>query len=167
MINTIFFGMSIVLGFLAWFTIFSAIIWPKVKTMPREQLLKALISIHFFRYLGSTFIIGGVVAHTLATGFSTPAVVGDLIALALAFASFLALQWSKNRRLQNSLIWIFNLEGTLDLLLAYVTGALFITNPGDFGAVYFIPTFYVPLMLVSHFYIFKLLVQRRPAGVEE
>ena len=50
--NTIvYFGMSVALGLIAWFTIFATIIWPKMKSQPRIQQLKSLTAISFFRYL--------------------------------------------------------------------------------------------------------------------
>ena len=41
--NTIvYFGMSVALGLIAWFTIFATIIWPKMKSQPKIQQLKSL-----------------------------------------------------------------------------------------------------------------------------
>ena len=57
-------------------------------------------------------------------------------------------------------MWIFNIVGAADLLLAMVLGPALIRDPGDLGLGYIIPTVYVPLLLVSHFYALKVLSQR-------
>ncbi|MEV4760637.1 hypothetical protein AB0J86_36800 [Micromonospora sp. NPDC049559] len=154
--NTIIFGFSVAAGLLAWATIFKTFVWPRLGTLPMQRRYERLLSIHFFRYLGSVFLITGVTAHELPSGFAVPAVAGDLIAFALALLAFAALRRSGGKQLQNSLIWLFSVAGTLDLLAALTAGYLLIPDPGDFGAAYFIPTFYVPLLLVSHFYILRI-----------
>ena len=64
-------------------------------------------------------------------------------------------QWS----VAIALVWIFNVEGTLDLLNALIQG--FRHAPaGDLGAMYFIPAIIVPALLVSHYIIFVLLTRR-------
>ncbi len=57
-------------------------------------------------------------------------------------------------------MWIFNIVGAADLLLAMVLGPALIRDPGDFGLSYIIPTVYVPLLLVAHYYALKVLSQR-------
>jgi len=57
-------------------------------------------------------------------------------------------------------VWIFNIVGAADLLLALVLGPALIHDPGDLGLAYIIPTVYVPLLLVAHFYSLKALSQR-------
>jgi hypothetical protein len=57
-------------------------------------------------------------------------------------------------------VWISNIVGAADLLLAMVLGPALIHDPGDLGLGYIIPTVYVPLLLVAHFYALKVLSQR-------
>jgi hypothetical protein len=59
-------------------------------------------------------------------------------------------------------VWIFNIVGAADLLLAIVLGPALVRDPGDLGLSYIIPTVYVPLLLVAHFYAMKAL-NRRPS----
>jgi hypothetical protein len=144
--NTIvYFGMSVTLGLIAWFTIFATIIWPKMKSQPRIRQLKSLTAISFFRYFGTTFLIVGLVTRKLPAGFADPAAFGDLIALVLAYIAFIGLQRSRAERPRLLPVWIFNVVGTADLLFAFAT--------------YIIPTVYVPLLLTAHFYAFKVLAQ--------
>jgi hypothetical protein len=158
--NTIvYFGMSVALGLIAWFTIFAAIIWPKVKGQPKIQQLKSLTAISFFRYFATTFLIVGLVTRKLPAGFANPAAFGDLISLVLAYIAFIGLQRSRTERPRLLPVWIFNVVGTADLLFAFATAPFLIKDPGSFGLTYIIPTVYVPLLLTAHFYAFKVLAQ--------
>jgi hypothetical protein len=55
------------------------------------------------------------------------------------------------------IVWIFNLEGAADLLNAYFKGVTQIADPGLFGAAIYIPTVYVPILLISHALAFMIL----------
>jgi hypothetical protein len=158
--DLIYFGGSAALGIIGWATIFATLIWPKMKRQPRERQLKILTSIHFFRYFATTLLIAGLVSRTLPSGFAYPAAFGDLISLGLAYIAFIGLQRSKDGQPSLLPVWIFNIVGAADLLLAMVLGPALIRDPGDFGLSYIIPTVYVPLLLVAHFYAMKVLSQR-------
>lgn len=159
--SLIYFGGSVVAGVIGWAAIFAAIIWPKLKQRPRAAQLETLTAIHFFRYFATTMLIAGLVTRTLPAGFADPAAFGDLISLALAYGAFIGLR--RSGALLPS--WIFNIVGAADLLLALVLGPALLRDPGDLGAAYIIPTVYVPLLLVAHFYALRVLVRRPvPAG---
>jgi len=156
----IYFGFSAAAGIVGWATIFATIIWPKMKQQPRVQQLKTLTAIHFFRYFATTLLIVGLVSRKLPAGFADPAAFGDLISLALAYIAFIGLQRSTAERPLLFPVWIFNIVGAADLLLALVLGPALIRDPGDLGLGYIVPTVYVPLLLVAHFYALKVLSQR-------
>ncbi len=158
--DIIYFGGSAVAGIIGWATIFATIIWPKMKQQPRVQQLKTLTAIHFFRYFATTLLIAGLVSSKLPSGFADPAAFGDLISLGLAYVAFIGLQRSSAGKPLLLPVWIFNIVGAADLLLAMVLGPTLIRNPGDFGVAYIIPTVYVPLLLVAHFYALRVLGQR-------
>ena len=167
--DMIYFGGSAAAGIVGWATIFAAIVWPKLKQQPRVQQLKTLTAIHFFRYFATTLLIVGLVSRRLPAGFADPAAFGDLISLALAYIAFIALQRSTAGKPFLLPAWIFNIVGAADLLLAMVLGPALIRDPADLGLGYIIPTVYVPLLLVAHFYAFKVLSQRPgvPAKVSD
>src|SRR5262249_10077936 len=121
--------------------------------------LKTLTAIHFFRYFATTLLIAGLVSHKLPSGFADPAAFGDLISLGLAYVAFIGLQRSKAEKPLLLPVWIFNIVGAADLLLAMVLGPALVRDPGDFGLSYIIPTVYVPLLLTAHFYALKVLSQ--------
>lgn len=161
--DIIYFGGSAAAGIVGWATIFATIIWPKMKQQPRVRQLEALTAIHFFRYFATTLLIAGLVSRKLPSGFADPAAFGDLISLGLAYIAFIGL---RRPRAGNPLllpVWVFNIVGAGDLLLAMALGPVLIHDPGDFGLAYIIPTVYVPLLLVSHFYALKVLSQRSVA----
>jgi hypothetical protein len=158
--DLVYFGGSAALGIIGWATIFATIIWPKMKRQPRVQQLKTLTAISFFRYFATTMLIAGLVSHKLPSGFADPAAFGDLISLGLAYVAFIGLQRAKAGQLPLLRVWTFNIVGAADLLLAMVLGPLLIRDPGDFGLSYIVPTVYVPLLLVAHFYSMKVLSQR-------
>lgn len=156
--DRLYFGISVVAGFVGWFTIFNTLIWPKLKTQSKAQILKSLAAAHLFRYFGTTFLIVGLVVRELPAEFAVPAAFGDLVTVLFAYMAFVTLQRSRdNSRLFS--VWLFNVFGTADLLLALMLGALLV-KPADLGFAYSIPIFYVPMLLVTHFYSFKTLVKR-------
>jgi len=159
-VDLIYFGGSAVAGIIGWATIFATIIWPKMRRQPRVDQLKILTSISFFRYFATTTLIIGLVSRKLPSGFADPAAFGDLISLGLAYVAFIGLQRSKAEKPLLLPVWIFNIVGAADLLLALVLGPALIRDPGDLGLSYIIPTVYVPLLLVTHFYSLKILSQR-------
>jgi hypothetical protein len=61
------------------------------------------------------------------------------------------------------LVWVFNIEGSLDLLNAVYQGFRRVPD-GHFGATYFIPVMIVPALLVTHVMIFTLLWRHDRAG---
>ena len=64
-------------------------------------------------------------------------------------------------------VWVFNIEGTADLLFAYYQGVVGAPQPpGSLGAAFFIPTLIVPPLLVTHALVFRQLLRgRAPIGV--
>jgi hypothetical protein len=158
--DLIYFGGSAIAGLVGWATIFAAIVWPKMKQQPRVQRLKTLTAISFFRYFATAVFIAGLVSRKLPTRFADPTAFGDLVSLALAYVAFIGLQRPGAGTTRLLPVWIFNIVGAADLLLALVLGPLLIRDPGNLGLAYIIPTVYVPLLLVAHFYALKSLSQR-------
>src|SRR5579863_4860153 len=120
--SIVYFGGSAVAGIVAWATIFATLIWPKMKEQPRVQQLKTLTAIHFFRYFATALLITGLVSRKLPSGFAYPAAFGDLISLVLAYIAFIGLRRSKAEKPLLFPVWIFNIVGTADLLLALILG---------------------------------------------
>lgn len=156
------FGLSVLLSFVGFGIVTGIYIWPRVQKARREEALIALTVPHTFRFIGLSFLIPGVVSPLLPSGFSFPAAYGDLFAAILAVLAV----WSLSARVRfaTSMVWVFNVWGTVDLLMAFYQGILRI-DPGWLGAAYFIPTVLVPPLLVTHGLMFWLLL-RKPASTQ-
>jgi hypothetical protein len=59
------------------------------------------------------------------------------------------------------LVWIFNIEGTLDLIVAISLATIYNAAP-FMGPAYWIPAFWVPALLVTHYIVFIVLLKRWP-----
>ena len=156
-LGAIFLG-SVLLGLIVWGLIGARYIWPRLRDMSRAEALRPLLFLHAFRFMGLAFIVPGVVSPQLPAGFGRPAAYGDLLASLLALLAIATLRY----RLVGTIIaWVFNIVGTLDLLDAYYQGNRFgiADNPGLQGTTYFIPTVLVPLLLVTHFMVFRILLR--------
>jgi len=120
-----------------------------------------LIAPHlFFRFIGLSFLVPGVVSASLPAAFAIPAAYGDLGAGIFAIIATIGL--SKRTSWAIAAVWIFNVWGATDLSFAIYQGPRLQIEAGDFGAAFFIPTAIVPPLLITHALIFKLLLRRRP-----
>jgi hypothetical protein len=152
------FGISVALGFVAWGLVARQYIWPALRDRPRAEAVRRILQLHSFRFIGLSFLVPGVVSPDLPIAFARPAAFGNLITVILALVAQAALQ----TRLGIPLVWAFNLVGAADLLNAFYQAnqAGVGQAPGLLGAAYFIPTFVVPLLLVTHVLVFLLLLRR-------
>ncbi len=151
---------SLALGTLSYGLIARWYVMPALAARSRMDALIPLVLPHAFRYIGMAFLIPGVVAHDTTPAFAVPAAYGDLAASVLALLALVALRsrWS----LAIPLVWIFNVEGTLDMLYAVSKGVRH-TDAGQLGGVILIPILIVPLLLVTHVMIFRLLLRKEPS----
>lgn len=162
------FGLSALSSLIA--SIVAASLWvvPKLRTLERNEALQLLVAPHmFFRTIGLSFLVPGVVSSELPRVFAVPAAYGDFAAAALAVVSVLLL--AKHLPGAIPLVWVFNVWGTLDFFNAfYQGGAHARLDPGKFGAAFYIPTAMVPPLFVTHALIFFVLVRRKNStGVVE
>ncbi len=148
------FGLQFFLSLVVWGLTAKWLLAPWLeKESPRNALFWLTLP-HAFRQMGMVFLVPGLVARPLPGDFATPAAYGDLATGVLALLALIALRTGWARAL--ALVWLFNIVGTVDLLNAL----RHLTVVPDFGAAWFIPTLYVPLLLVTHFMIFARLLRR-------
>ena len=148
------FGLQLALSIIAWAVIAKLIFMPRLKTKPRSEILIWLTLPHVFRHIGMVFLVPGVVDESLPESFANAAAYGDLLAGVLALLAIISLRVGWVGAL--ALVWVFNVVGTVDLINALSTKDAI---PG-LGAAWFIPTFLVPLLLVTHFLIFRELLRK-------
>ena len=152
----IYFFVSITFSLIAWGIVTALYIWPELRVRQRSEALRPLLVLNTFRFLGLSFLVPGVVSPDLPQAFAHPAAYGDLIAAILAWFSLAWLQ----RGVGVIMAWIFNVWGTADLLNAFYQANHAGLRAGQLGAAYFIPTLAVPLLLIAHVLIFRILLQR-------
>jgi hypothetical protein len=152
---------NIVLSAVAFGLIAKWYVMPRLRAMPRSEALQPLLLLHTFRHIGLMFLASGALTHELPDPFAYPAAFGDLAASVLAFAALVALRFRWT--LAMPLVWVFNIEGTLDLLYALFQGIRSQAASG-MGAAFWIPAILVPALLVTHVMVFMLLVQPAAAA---
>jgi hypothetical protein len=131
---------------------------PRLGEWTSRSVLLPILLLHSLRHLGLMFLTRGAVYPGMPPQFAYPAAIGDLVAALLAFAAIPAVAngWSIGR----PLVWVFNILGTVDLLVAITLATLF-GAPVYMGAAYWIPAFWVPALLVTHYITFIVLLRRR------
>jgi len=125
---------------------------------PRTVLLPILL-LDAMRHLGLMFLAPGAVFPGVPSQFANPAAFGDLLAAVLALIAIPAV--AMRARYAKLLVWIFNIEGTLDLIVAISLATIYNAAP-FMGPAYWIPAFWVPALLVTHYIVFIVLLRRWP-----
>jgi len=148
---------SIAFSLIAWGMIAARYIWPELRLRSRAEALRPLLTLHSFRFVGLAFLVPGVVSPDLPSTFAHSAAYGDLIAAILALLALTLLPSASGV----VIAWIFNVWGTADLFNAFYQANHAGLMAGQLGATYFIPTFIVPLLLITHGIGFRILVQRQ------
>jgi hypothetical protein len=155
---------SIAFSLIAWGMVAARYIWPELRSRQRAEALRPLLILHSFRFIGLAFLVPGVVSHDLPSAFAHSAAYGDIIAAILALLALILLSSASGV----VIAWIFNVWGTADLFNAFYQANHAGLMAGQLGATYFIPTFIVPLLLITHGLGFRILVQRQPqAAMQE
>ena len=142
------FFVSIAFSFVAWGVVAGSLILPELRRRGRNEALRPLLMFHSFRFVGLAFLVPGVV-------FAEGAAYGDIVAAALALLTLALLPG----RLGIVAAWVFNLWGSADILHANYEGVRLGVQAGQLGAAYFLPTFIVPLFLITHGLMFWLLLR--------
>jgi hypothetical protein len=103
-------------------------------------------------------LVPGVVSPDLPPGFAHAEAYGDMIATTLALLSLLLLSSGAG----TAVAWIFNVWGTADLFNAFYQAGHAGLLAGQMGATFFLPTLIVPLLLITHGLVFRILLQDQP-----
>jgi len=150
------FGIQVLVSFVVYILLGRWYVAPRLAALPLHAALMPLVFPHAFRHVGLVFLQPQVVGPDLQREFAVPAAWGDLLAALLAILALIALRnrWSS----AIGLVWLFNVVGTLDLIYAVFKG---VTLNVVLHAAYYIPTFAVPALLVTHAMIFTMLLRRR------
>ena len=159
------FRIHLVLGYVAWLLCFGAYIWPWLRSMERNEALRAIAALHSFRFFGLVFLLPRVTGEHLSADFAAFATFSAYGDFATGLLAILALLTFKVRPLFLAFVAAFNLVGIVDLLGDYTLATLanLPAQAGEFGSTYAIPIIYVPLLMITHVVSFYLLMRSRPA----
>jgi hypothetical protein len=152
------FVLSVLGALVTSFTLARIYVWPQLLSLPRNNALRILASLHAFRFFGMNLMVIGFVSPKLSSAVVSQIAWGDFLAAVLALLSIAAL----TRRWTSAIpiVWIFNLWGAADLLNAYYKGVTQVADIGLFGAGIYIPALFVPILLITHTLAFLLLAKR-------
>jgi hypothetical protein len=151
------FFMSIAFSFIAWGIVTTRYVWPELHLRSRAEALRPLLMLHGFRFIGLAFLVPGAVSPGLPPAFAQSAAYGDIIAAILAVLALMSLPSAAGV----VIAWIFSLWGSADLLNAFYQANHAGLIAGQLGATYFIPTFVVPLLLITHGLAFWILLRHQ------
>lgn len=154
------FGLQILLSVVLYSLLAKWFVVPWLKQKTRRESLFWLTLPHATRHVGLVFLVPGVVSQSLPHGFAIAAGYGDLVSGLLAMLVLIVLR----SRLAGAiaLVWLFNVVGIVDLLNA-LRHAQAVPH---LGAAWYIPTFWVPVLLVTHFMIFVRLFKKKACSEE-
>ncbi len=147
------FVLQLVLSLVVFGLLAKWVLAPWLASQSQREALFWLTLPHAFRHMGMVFLVPGVVAQPLPEYFANPAAYGDLLTGVLALLTLVLLRSGWKGAI--GAVWLFNVVGTVDLLNAL----RHVEVVADFGAVWYIPTLFVPLLLVTHFMIFVRLLK--------
>jgi hypothetical protein len=147
--------LNLVFGTLVFATAARIYVLPKLNEWKPETILIPILLLHSLRHLGLMFLAEGAVFPGMPPQFAWPAAVGDLMAAAMAFLAIPLT--ARDFRSARTLLWFFNIFGTLDLIAATTLANIY-PAPVHMGAAYWIPAFWVPSLLVTHYLVFRILI---------
>ena len=149
-------SLVVVAFIVAWYA------WPRLTKLPLYSALVPLLFVHVPRYVGTTLLVPYMMDQKLPRDFLDGAAYGDLLEAALAFVCIVALR--SKWRFAIPLVWVTNTWGFLDLLNG-VRGVLAVNVPiFNLGTVWYIYTFYAPVVIASHLMIFWVLLKSKSWG---
>lgn len=150
------FGIQFVLSIVAVTLIGRWFVTPWLAQKPLHHALMVLTLPHAFRHLGLAFLVPGLVADPIPSSFALAAAYGDFASGLLAIVALVALHHRWNLALP--LVWLFSIVGTVDLVNALRQAEAV----PHLLTTWYIPTFVVPVLLVTHGMIFARLFKCAP-----
>lgn len=138
--------------------------WLLLPALPRLRpaaVVVPILLLHSMRHLGLMFITTGVTSPDMPGQFAIPAAVGDCLAASCALGAAFLIQ--RQSRWAVHATWLFSVVGLADFALAIGLSRLF--HAGDFmGGAYWIPSFWVPMLIMGHVVVVQVLRQMQRTG---
>lgn len=138
---------------------------PRLATLAREDALVPLLWVHVFRYAPLTLYATGQVDSRIPADVAATVAFGDLAAAIVALVALLVVKVRAPGAIP--LVWGFSVVGIGDLAFATLKAVGAEMYQYAMGWNWYIPNFYVPMLVVSHVMIIRQLVRgprvcRRP-----
>lgn len=154
---------NIFFSLLVFYAAYHWLLKPVLPQLQPRSVLVPILLLHSLRHLGLMFLTTGVTDTAMPQQFAIPAAAGDFLSAVLAFiAAYLIYHKSK---FAIPATWLFSLVGIADFALAVVLSRLY--NAANFmGGSYWIPSFWVPMLIVGHIVIIAVLRQIKRDGVD-
>ena len=136
-------------------------VMPRLSKQPREMALAALLWVHVFRIVGGSILAPGSVEAAVPMDFRVMIGYGDMATAFLALVAIIALR----TRFQGAigLAWLCVIVGTLDTVNAIIQSMRDNVFAYALGVNWVIVAIYVPALVVSSYFIFMLLLNRKAA----
>ena len=155
--NVTIFWMQLLVSLVVCTIVVAWYVWPSLTKLSLNAALIPPLFVHVPRYVGMTLLVPYMMDPKLPKDFLFGAAYGDLLEAALALVCLFALR--STWRFAIPLVWVTNTWGFLDLLNG-VRGVLTINVPSfNLGTIWYIYTFYAPVVVVSHVLIFMILIK--------
>jgi hypothetical protein len=152
---------NLVLNTLLFWVVARIYLVPRLPQLSARSVLLPILLLHSSRHLGLMFLAPGATYAGLPAEFAYPAAYGDLLTAFLAALAIAPV--AKDAPIARPLVWIFNIVGVVDLVVAIALAAIYEASP-FMGPAYWIPAFWVPALLVTHYLTFVLLRKERIAA---
>src|SRR5262249_13025690 len=130
-------------------------VWPLLSGWTLSRALVPILVLHSLRTVALCFTLPDVVSagfpreQVMAIGY------GDTVSAALAMLTLVLLAFES--RTAVAAAWVFNVFGTLDMMHAGVAGVRYGLNEHTAPAFWWVLTFFIPALLVTHCLVYGLL----------
>jgi hypothetical protein len=127
---------------------------PILPQLKPEMVLVPILLLHSLRHLGLMFLTTGVTSPNIPSQFAVPAAAGDFVSGMLALTAAVLVHKKSSWAIPTT--WVFTVVGMADFASAIALSRIY--SAGDFlGGAYWIPAFWVPLLMVGHIAIIDVL----------
>jgi hypothetical protein len=128
---------------------------PKLPQLNPASVVVPILLLHSLRHLGLMFLTTGVTSPSIPAQFAVPAAAGDFVSATLALTAAVLIQRKSSWAVP--MTWLFTVVGLADFVTAIVLSRIY--SAADFlGGAYWIPAFWVPMLIVGHIAIIDVLL---------
>lgn len=158
-VELLYYGLCVLVSAVVFLCVGFWYVRPRMDASPLPQALIPLLLFSGFRVNGLFFIVAGIAAPDIPMGFALPTAIGDAASACIAVIAAIALH--RGSSFGVPLAWTYNVLGSLDLVVALSSVAIYGVLPRQFGATWVLPTINVPALVVAHMLMLSTLARRK------